>query len=179
MTYDQIVEARRALQIKPFLTLQDVGFDGPWVTPYQIASKSIEGPVLVALHWLDAPSIDQHRSVLQRLGYLPQIRFNRVMDLALQARSLQRKDVYVTQAFHLVPQTRSERISRADLDASFDAVTRHELAGRKVLTLGSDAAATCKRFGIAHTAVCHPSQRGLSHADTARIIAAGLASLGF
>jgi hypothetical protein len=40
----EILERRRALVIEPYKSLAEVGFDGPWVTPYQIASKSAEGP---------------------------------------------------------------------------------------------------------------------------------------
>src|SRR5205807_531932 len=98
---------RRRLCVPPYRTLADVGFDGPWVTPYQITSCSPDGPVLVALHWLDRPSIEAHRAELRRCGYLPGIRFNRVLDLALGARRLTRAGIYVTQAFHLVPDTRS------------------------------------------------------------------------
>ena len=109
-SYDQIVEQRRALRIPPYFTLADVGFDGPWITPYQKTSRSPDGPVLVALHWLDAPSIEQNRPILNELGYLPGIRFNNVLDLALKARRLTRKDIYVTQVFQLIPRTRSQRI---------------------------------------------------------------------
>ena len=37
-----------------YKTLEDVGFYGNWVTPLQITSNSKKGPVLIALHWLDA-----------------------------------------------------------------------------------------------------------------------------
>jgi hypothetical protein len=57
LDYQEIVDRRRALEIKPYKSLAEVGFDGPWVTPNQITSRSSEGPVLVALHWLDEPSI--------------------------------------------------------------------------------------------------------------------------
>ena len=55
--YQEIIDRRRALVVAPYKSLADVGFDGPWVTPYQIISRSAEGPVLIALHWLDEPSI--------------------------------------------------------------------------------------------------------------------------
>jgi hypothetical protein len=84
--YDWIVEQRRALRIPPYFTLADVGFDGPWVTPYQKKSRSWDGPALVALHWLDASSIELKRSILNELGYLPGICFNEVLDMGLKAR---------------------------------------------------------------------------------------------
>jgi hypothetical protein len=72
--YQEIIHRRRAMKIEPFKSLAEVGFDGPWVTLYQITSKSSEGPVLVALHWLDESSILKERATLQNLGYLPNIR---------------------------------------------------------------------------------------------------------
>jgi hypothetical protein len=74
LNYQEIVDRRRALKLEPYKSLAAVGFDGPWVTPYQITSKSSEGPVLVALHWLDEPSILAERAILESLGYLPRIR---------------------------------------------------------------------------------------------------------
>jgi hypothetical protein len=140
LDYQEIVDRRRALIIEPFKSLAEVGFDGPWVTPYQIASRSSEGPVLIALHWLDESSILRERATLQDLGYLPTIRFNTVIDAALARQGLSRSDIYVTQTFHLIPRTRSERISQAAIRRSFDEVTRFELQGRKVIALGEIAA---------------------------------------
>lgn len=132
MDYQEIIDRRRALVIEPYKSLAEVGFDGPWITPYQIASRSSGGPVLVALHWLDESSILRELATLQNLGYLPNIRFNTVIDAALVRRGLSRSDIYVTQTFHLVPRTRSERISQAAIRRSFDEVTRFELQGRNV-----------------------------------------------
>jgi hypothetical protein len=64
LDYLEIVEQRRALKIAAFKSLADIGFDGPWVTPYQITSNSPKGPVLVALHWLDESSILDGRTAL-------------------------------------------------------------------------------------------------------------------
>jgi hypothetical protein len=69
LDYQEIIERRRALKIEPFKSLADVGFDRPWVMPYQITSNSPKGPVLVALHWLDESSILDERATLQHLGY--------------------------------------------------------------------------------------------------------------
>jgi len=110
LEYQEIIERRRALKIEPFKSLADVGFDGPWVTPYQITSNCPKGPVLVALHWLDESSVVEERTTLQQLGYLPGIRFNAVIDAALARIRLGRSDIYVTQSFHLVPRSRSGRL---------------------------------------------------------------------
>ena len=69
MDYQEIINRRCALVIEPYKSLAEVGFDGPWVSPYQISSNSADGPVLVALHWLDEPSILRDRATLQNLGY--------------------------------------------------------------------------------------------------------------
>jgi hypothetical protein len=177
--YQEIIDRRRALVIEPYKSLADVGFDGPWVTPYQITSKSAEGPVLVALHWLDEPSILRDRATLQTHGYLPGIRFNTVIDAALALRNLSRSDIYVTQTFHLIPATRSERISPAAVRRSFDEVTRFELEVRRVIALGEIAAGECKRRNVPHIAVCHPSRRGSSNEQNAAEIAGAIGALGF
>jgi hypothetical protein len=179
LDYQEIVERRRELVIEPYKSLAEVGFDGPWVTPYQITSKSSEGPVLVALHWLDESSIQRERPTLQDLGYLPKIRFNAVIDAALARKGLSRSDIYVTQTFHLIPRTRSERISQAAIRRSFDHVTRFELQGRKVVALGDIAAGECARHNIEHIAVCHPSRRGYTNEKNAVEIAKAIAALGF
>jgi hypothetical protein len=179
LDYQEIIHRRRALTIEPYKSLAEVGFDGPRVTPYQITSKSNEGPVLVALHWLDEFSILRERVRLQDLGYLPHIRFNSVIDAALARRGLSRSDIYVTQTFHLIPRTRSERISQAAIRRSFDEVTCFELQGRKVIALGDIAAGECARHNIEHIAVCHPSRRGYTNEKNAIEIAEAIARLGF
>jgi hypothetical protein len=175
----EIVERRRALVIEPYKSLAEVGFDGPWVTPYQITSKSSDGPVLVALHWLDEPAILRERPTLQNLGYLPHIRFNTVIDGALERQGMSRSEIYVTQTFHLVPRKRSERISQAAIRRSFDEVTRFELQGRKVVALGGIASGECARHDIEHIAVCHPSRRGYTNEKNAIEISDAIARLGF
>jgi hypothetical protein len=178
LDYQEIIERRRALKIDPFKSLADVGFEGPWVTPYQITSNSPTGPVLVALHWLDEASIVAEQTTLQRFGYLPGIRFNAVIDAALERTSLRRSDIYVTQAFHLIPRTRSEQIEPWAIRRSFDEVTRFELDGRRVIALGATAARECARHNIEHIAVCHPSRRGFINEKNAAEIATAIAALG-
>jgi hypothetical protein len=171
MNYQDIIAARRSLKILGYRTLAEAGFDGQWVTPYQMASCAPDGPVFVAYNWLDFPSVDLNREVLSKLGYLPSITFNRVLDKALKLLGISRRDIYMTQAFHLLPATRSASIRRADVDVSFDAVTRHELVDRQVIALGDNAMIVCNRHGVRHRAVCHPSARGMSHSDKAIRIA--------
>jgi hypothetical protein len=171
MTYEEIVVRRRALTIQGYNTLSDLGFDGPWVTPYQMTSRAPDGPVLVAYHWLDAPSVAEYRDVLARLGYLPHMPFNKVIEAALRLSGTRRDQLYVTQAFHLLPATRSASVATRDTDISFDAVTRHELPGRRVIALGRAASDACRRHGINHVAARHPSARGCSRVDKAKELA--------
>jgi hypothetical protein len=131
------------------------------------------------LHWLDESSILRERTTLQNLGYLPNIRFNKVIDAALARQGLSRSDIYVTQTFHLIPRKRSERISKAAIRRSFDEVTRFELQERKVIALGDIAAGECARHNIEHIAVCHPSRRGHTNEKNAIEIAEAIAALGF
>ena len=93
MDYQEIIGRRRALVIAPFRSLTDVGFDGPWVTPYQISSQSPDGPALVALHWLEEETIRVQRPVLEKFGYLPDIRFNTVIDMALKRQARGRRSL--------------------------------------------------------------------------------------
>lgn len=179
MTRAQIIARRRQFAISGYLTLADVGFDGDWVTPYQITSNSQAGPVLVALHWLDAASARRYRDDLTK-GYLPGMRFNNVIDRALELAGLTRSNVYVTQAFHLLPRTRSESIPRRHIDASFTRITRYEVEDRRVIALGTDAAGACARSGVPHIKCPHPSARGAGMTDAykADTLAAALRGRG-
>jgi hypothetical protein len=168
------IARRRSLAIDGYKSLADIGFDGDFVSPLQISAGSAVGPVLVAYNWFDAPSAIKQLPVLRQFGYMPGIPFNRVMDRAFELAGLARNDVYMTQAFHLLPSMRSERIPRWAVDISVDQVTRHEVVGRRVIALGVDAAASCKRHGIKCIEVFHPSARGLAYEDRATAIAAAL-----
>ena len=169
--YAGLVEARRALRIPGYATFADVGLDGPWTTPYQIASGSADGPVLLTYNYLDTPSARRHRAQLLAQGFLPGMPFNTVLDMALAQCGLKRSDLYVTHAFHLLPATRSASIRSTDVDISFDTIARHEVAGRRVIALGAVAARVCARHGIEHVATPHPSARGLSFAQRADALA--------
>ena len=157
----EIIKRRREFVVHGYKTLADVGFDGNWVTPIQKTSKSKTGPVLIAKHWLDAPSVYENRDVLEEKGYIPSILFNRVLDRALEQVSLTRKNIYITQAFHLLPlHTRSEYIPRRYLYETFGRITRHEVQGRVVIALGEDAQAACRRFKVKFIPCIHPSRQG-------------------
>jgi len=175
--YLALVEARRQLRLDGYDSYADVSLDGPWTTPYHLASSSPTGPVLLTYNYLDAPSARRHRDELLAKGYLPNMPFNRVLDLALAATGLSRADLYVTHAFHLLPASRSAVVPAAAIDHSFDAVARHELTGRRVIALGAVAARSCRRHGIAHLPVPHLSARGTSFAERATVLAQALLTL--
>ena len=140
------------------MTLADVEFDGDWVSPIQKISNSMTGPVLVAKHWLDAESANRHRAILDCLGYLPDIRFNRALDRILKSVRLTRGDIYITQACHFLPrEDRRQRVPVALMKHSIEAVTRHEVEGRMVIALGGEAQAALKRAGVDCLACPHPS----------------------
>ncbi|KKB80070.1 hypothetical protein VW35_06405 [Devosia soli] len=169
------VQRRRALALPGYLSFADVGLDGQWTTPYHLSACSPNGPVLLTYNYLDAPSAIEHRTALGQLGYLPSMPFNRVLDLALSKAGLKRSDIYVTHAFHLLPATRSAAVASKHIDISFDAVARYEIEGRRIVALGEVAARVCRRHGLAHTAVPHPSARGFDFAKRAGLIASALA----
>ena len=173
-SYYSIIIRRRQFLLDGYNTLADVGMDGEYVSPLQISSRSPVGPALVAYNWFDAPSVLENVETLRAYGYMPGIQFNKVLEAALNLAGLKRGDVYMTQAFHLLPSRRSERIPFKHIELSFDAITRHELQGRKVVALGADAARACQRFNIPHTGVPHPSARTGSHAFKAGLISEAL-----
>ena len=153
LAYEEIVQLRRDLEVPEgyedrYATLASAGLEGPWVTPPQLTSDSCDGPVLVGTHFLDAGSAWKYCQRIQRCGgYLPGADFNRVLDLALWLTRLHRRDIYMTQACHLLPiGNRRKRPSDAPLDESFDDVTRHELPERVVIPLGGTAARKCRAW---------------------------------
>ncbi|MBI1233913.1 MAG: hypothetical protein GC208_05365 [Alphaproteobacteria bacterium] len=177
MHRNEIIDRRRRFRIEGYTTLGEVNFDGNWVTPLQIISDNSSGPVLVALNWFDRPSFLKNERTLRKLGYLPSINFNIVLDQALEYAGLSRGDVYMTQVFHLLPETRSQAVPTEHMRKSFDQVTRHELRGRAVVALGSAAAKFCREFRIDHVASIHPSARGLSFQRRSELISESLSSV--
>jgi hypothetical protein len=153
---------RRAFRLPGYLTLADVDMDGDYVSPMQMKSHSPTGPVLLAFNWADAATVRKKYPILREHGYLPAILFNKVVDAALKNCNMSRSGVYITQAFHLLrPEGMSGSLPAKCMNASFQAVTRHELVGRRVIALGIDAATTCQRNGVLPDRVVdHPSARG-------------------
>lgn len=171
-TYKANIKRRREFVVAGYSSLSDVGLDGDYVSPLQIRSRSFSGPVLVAYNWFDAPSAVENRDMLRQHGYMPGIPFNVVLERALALAGLKRQDVYMTQAFHLLPEERSQSIPFRDVELSFEAITQHELAGRRVVALGGQAARACRRFGIKCAEVPHPSARIGSYERKAQLISA-------
>lgn len=132
------------------------------------------GPVLIAYNWFDAPSALKFAPTLRQFGYMPGIPFNVVLEKALNLVGKTRADVYMTQAFHLLPSGRSDRIPFRDVEASFDQITRHEVRDRKVIALGEQAARACRRFAVECVEVPHPSARIGTYDFKASLIAAAL-----
>ncbi len=167
--------ARRAFAPEGYDTLADVGLDLPLVSPYQLACGNPSGPVLVTYNYLDAPTARAYRDELTVTGYLPDMLFNRVLDIALRQAGLARGDLYVTHAFHALPAARSAAVPQRLVEESFSRITRLEVAGRPVIALGHAAARACTRFAVRHTALPHPSARGLTRASKAASLANALA----
>ena len=178
MTRAEIIARRREFAIpgykRKYKTLADVGFDGEWVTPYQMVSNSETGPVLVAHYWLDAPQVIEHRDVLEEQGWLPGLSFNEVLTMALERANLSRKDIYVTQAFHLLPHKQWPPFPVRHVDESFDSITRHEVDGRTVIALGSVAQRSCRRFGVEAIDCVSPSAPRLTYEHKANKLARAL-----
>src|SRR5438874_903813 len=91
---------------------------------------------------------------------------------------LARWDIYVTHAFHLIPQSRSEQIKPRAIRRSFEEVTRFELQGRRVSALDATAGREYARHKIEHIAVCHPSRRRYTNEKNVAEIAEAIAALG-
>ena len=163
MTRKDIIAVRRRLRVpeefqRQWATLVEVGFDGDYISPIQKTSNSATGPVLVAKHWFDAESANRHRATLERCGYLPDIPFNRALDRVLEAVRLTRGDLYITQACHFLPRTdRRKPVPAALMRLSIEAVTRHEVEGRRVIALGGEAQQALERAGVDCIACPHPS----------------------
>lgn len=169
--YDRAVAARRAFALPGYPTLAQAGFDGDYVSPIQITSGNLTGPLLMSKDWLDAPSAHKHRETLRVTGYLPNNPFNQVVNRVLTLLGMCRADIYITPIFHLLTPTRSSTIPVAAARASFDAVGRFELMGRRPVALGTDSARVLEHFGVDHVKAPHPSARIGSYDARAELIA--------
>ncbi|KIC51284.1 hypothetical protein [Tateyamaria sp. ANG-S1] len=157
--YHRAIAARRAFRLPGYPTLAEAGFDGDYVSPIQMTSGNLTGPLLMSKDWLDAPSANANKAQLKRTGYLPNIPYNKVIDRVLKRLNLTRADIYITPIFHLLTSKRSSTIPVAHARASFDAIGRHELLGRRPVALGTDSARVLQHFGIDHVTAPHPSAR--------------------
>ena len=173
--YHNAIERRRAFRLPGYVTLTEAGCDGPWVSPIQISSGNLTGPMLISKDWFDAPSAQTHRLLLLQSGYMPGMPFNVVVDRALELAGLSRSDIYITPVFKLLTLTRSHPIRAADARASFEAVTRYELLGRLPIAAGGDAIRVLRHFGIAHIPTIHPSARGMDYETRATLLARAFA----
>lgn len=165
-----IIARRRAFNIRGFgyKTLAEVGLDGDYVSPIQKISNSTTGPILIGYHWNSAKNVLQKKDLLLEFGYDVFSRFNKVLDEALKCADMGRADVYITQAFHLLPETdKSQSITFEHVCESFQKITIHELDGRPVIALGNVVHRVCDRFDIEHIPAPHPSRRGVSVKESA------------
>ena len=162
------VEARRALEpgdyADKFTTLREADWDGDgWVSPPQIVSDDPTGPVVMGSHWLDLDNARRNRPAIERYGgYLPRMPFNRVVEMALWYARLNRRDIYITQACHLIPREGvTQHVPRSLWQESFEAVTKGEIGERPVIALGEPARRLCEHYQI-RNAECfdHPSRSG-------------------
>lgn len=174
--YQRAVAARRAFRLPGYPTLAEAGFDGDYVSPIQMTSGNLIGPLLMSKDWLDAPSAQKHRLHLKATGYLPDNPFNQVIDRVVHLLKLARSDIYITPIFHLLTPHRSSTIPVTHARASFAAVGRHELMGRRPVALGTDSARVLAHFGIDHVAAPHPSARIGSYDKRAQLIARAVAA---
>ena len=159
MDYSNILQKRRALRIDGYKTLADIGMDVDRISPIQLSSCSLTGPCLIGHYWWDEENLPNDISQLREIGYLPNIPFNKVINEALKTANLGRDQVYITQAFHLIPLRPPNKIPTAHIDKSFREVTSYEVRGRNVIALGSVAADACNRHGVQAQRICSPSSR--------------------
>ena len=180
MEYEDIVRKRDELTAgeytNEFGTLREAGWHRDWVTPIQQSSHDPCGPVVMGTHWSDVTSAEKRRARIKWYGgYDPRKRFNRVLDLALWKANLSRRDVYVTQACHLLPRNdRHQNVPEALWRESYEAVTRHEIRGRPVIALGEVARLVCENYGLLHRSLPHPSARRSTDEAKARDISTAL-----
>lgn len=158
----ELIARRRAFSIPGFgyKTLAEVGLDGDYVSPIQKISNSQTGPILIGYHWNSAKNVLQKKDLLREFGYDPFSRFNKVLDEALECAGIERTNIYVTQAFHLLPAiNKSQSIRTEHVIESFQEITKHELDNRPVIALGDKVRDVCIWAGVEHTHVPHPSRR--------------------
>ncbi len=174
--YADAVARRRSFRLDGYTTLAEAGFDGPYVSPIQMSSGALNGPLLMSKDWLDAPTARLRRADLAATGYIADMPFNRVLDRALARIGMTRADIHVAPVFCLLVPERSFALPNRDALASFDAVTRFEILGRIPVALGTDSARVLRQRGVRHIETAHPSARGLSFDARAEKLASAIAT---
>ncbi|MDE2889659.1 MAG: hypothetical protein OXR72_15745 [Gemmatimonadota bacterium] len=173
MKRQDIIKQRRQFKAEGFATLTDVGMDGNWVTPIQKLSHSEDGPVIVAYYWWDAESVLRNREELRKFGYAPRLKFNKVIDLAIGQVGITRKELYITQAFHLLP-LNGTYIPQELIRRSFNLITQYEIYGRNVIALGNRAQQVCAYAQVDYIPCVHPDARGRTIVSLAAELAKAL-----
>lgn len=171
--YGEAIRARKALRVQAVTsavacgmkTLEEAGWDGDFVTPNQLSSRSFTGPLILLNNWYgweDLDNLPDHViSELSRLGYLPGIPTNRWLDRALAILGLDRADVYITQACHFLPRGKlSGSIPPEAYRISVECVLKLELGGRTPVALGTAAQNACRANGISFVGAQSPSYQG-------------------
>ena len=162
-TFKSNIERRRRFSLPKYKSLKDVGFDDEYVTPLQIEARSPTGPCLVSHYWFNVEGLEEcyrnceEYQFLREHGYARKLRFNQILDSVLKRIGIQRKDTYMTQIFHLLPSKGQPKPK--DIWPSFEAITQHEIRGRKVVAIGEPAEKICRTFGDENfeSLVCVPS----------------------
>lgn len=165
---------------RKFGRLRDAGWGEHWISPIQETSHDPTGPVVMGSHWLDVEGAEERRADVEHYGgYLPDMPFNRVLDLALWHARLTRRDIYITQACHLMPlgdgNGPQARVPPRLWRPSFDRVTRYEIGDRPVLALGAYAQEVCRRNDVRYLPFPHPGGGARTpQSQQAKALAAGL-----
>lgn len=172
--YKAAIEARRALTVagtpgasnKNMKSLIETGWDGDYVVPNQISSRSLSGPVLLLDNWIGWLTAEdwppQKNQEIRSFGYDRSLTTNRRLDAAIRLAKTSWNELYITQACVLLPRCDSDAIPHAVYRETFSAITKLEIAGRKVIAAGSKGRDLCKADGTIEYRHCrHPSRESV------------------
>lgn len=163
--YPKLLALRKRLPApEGYRTLAYAGLDD-YITPPQQTAFHRTGIALVGKHFLDAKTAKECRdAIVGNGGFCPCVPFRERLEEALGRVGLCLGQVYVTQAFHFLPEEdRSDEPPAELLHASFNAITKHELRGRTVIALGGTAARACRKAKIPRIQAPHPARRRGGH----------------
>ncbi|NHB75451.1 hypothetical protein [Rhodobacter calidifons] len=168
--YQAAIRARQGLTVAEcpaaasadMRSLVDEGWDGDFVVPNQLSSRSLNGPVILLNNWYGwraLRELEHHSKVaLRQLGYLEGIKTNTCLDRALSILRLRRSEVYITQACVFLPaEVTGKNIPDEVYQLSISRVLRLELASRVPVALGNSAQRACRLNGIPFVGAAHPS----------------------